>query len=118
MTTLDESTSELWESVACTQRFQCTRRSASRAPSDSESASVKSPMVNPSSSLEVAVRAASGTVDDVLAAVDEMEEERVKIGGTLRQRKIDTQVTKHVEIPQTQYIDKVVQLEADGHGAG
>jgi len=36
--------------------------------------------------LEVAVRAASATVDDILAAVDEMEEEHVKIGGTLRQR--------------------------------
>ena len=41
--------------------------------------------------MEVAVRAASATVDDILAAVDEMEEEYVKIGGTLRQRKIDTQ---------------------------
>ena len=80
--------------------------------------------------LEVPVRAASATVDYILAAVDEREEEEehVKIGGTLRQRRIDVQgsftqtgdekinqVTKHVDIPQTQYIDKV-QLEAAGVG--
>jgi hypothetical protein len=36
--------------------------------------------------LEVALQAASSTVDDILAAVDQMEEEHVRIGGTLRQR--------------------------------
>ena len=100
---------------------------------------------------EVAVRAAPATVDDILAAVDEIEEEHVKIGGTLRQRKIVTprngripltrfyaslffytskglscrlatplvpmrksiRLPKNVEIPQTQYIDKV-QLAQGG----
>jgi len=36
--------------------------------------------------LEVAVRSASATVEDILAAVDEMEEEHVRIGGSLRLR--------------------------------
>lgn len=36
--------------------------------------------------LEVAVRSASATVEDILAAVDDMEEEHVRIGGSLKLR--------------------------------
>ena len=35
---------------------------------------------------EIAVRPAFVTVDDILAPVDEIEEEHFKIGGTIRQR--------------------------------
>ena len=36
--------------------------------------------------MEIAVRPAAVMVDDILAPADEMEEERLKIGGTIRQR--------------------------------
>ena len=64
-------------------------------------------------------------MDDILAAVDARDEEHVKNGGTLRQRKIDPRVfhadwrrenqSGHQTCRnyQPQYIDKV-QLEAAG----